>query len=78
MTESISAVPLKRRVVFIVDDEELIANTLTLILNRAGFDAHAFYSGQEAIDSLERLQPDLFVTDVVMQGMNGIEAATIT
>ena len=78
MTESVPAVPLKRRVVFVVDDEELIANTLALILNKAGFDAHAFYSGQQAIDSLEKLQPDLFVTDVVMQGINGIEAAIIT
>ncbi len=78
MTESVPAVPLKRRVVFVVDDEELIANTLAIILNNAGFDAHAFYSGQDAIDSLEKLQPDLLVTDVVMEGMNGIEAAIIT
>jgi CheY-like chemotaxis protein len=78
MTESVPAVTLKRRVVFVVDDEELIARTLALILNNAGFDAHAFYSGQEAIDSLEKLQPDLLVTDVVMKGMNGIEAAIIT
>ena len=77
MNESVPFVPSKRKVVFVVDDEELIANTLALILNNEGFDAYAFRSGQEAVDSLEKIQPDLFFTDVVMKGMNGIEAAII-
>jgi CheY-like chemotaxis protein len=62
----------------VVDDEHVIATTLATILNYAGFDARAMFSGQEAVDASDSLQPDLLITDVVMTGMNGIEAAILT
>jgi DNA-binding response OmpR family regulator len=68
----------KQKVAFVVDDEHVIATTLATILNYAGFDARAMFSGQEALDASDNLQPDLLITDVVMTGMNGIEAAIIT
>jgi CheY-like chemotaxis protein len=75
----VPAIPVtsKRRVV-VADDEVLIANTLKTILNHAGFDAHAMFSGQELVDSLDTLRPDVLITDVEMPGMTGIEAAIIT
>jgi CheY-like chemotaxis protein len=53
----------KRRVL-VVDDEQVIADTLSIILNKAGFDASPVYSGTAAVES-----------DVIMGDMNGIEAA---
>jgi CheY-like chemotaxis protein len=67
----------KRRVV-VVDDEVVIARSLKAFLNHAGFDAHAMFGGQELVDSLETLRPDVLITDVNMPGMTGIEAAIIT
>src|SRR5882757_9642512 len=67
----------KRRVV-VVDDEVAIACGLKGLLNHAGFDAHAMFGGQELVDSLETLRPDVLITDVEMPGMTGIEAAIIT
>jgi CheY-like chemotaxis protein len=61
--------------VVVVDDEVAIASTLKAILNHSGFDAHAMFSGQELVDSLETLRPDVLITDVEMPGMTGIEAA---
>lgn len=64
----------KRRVL-VVDDEQVIADTLSIILNKAGFDASPVYSGTAAVESARRIQPDLIISDVIMQDMNGIEAA---
>src|ERR1700693_566801 len=63
--------------VLVADDEHLIADTLALILEMRGFSVKAVYSGEEAVESVEVFNPDVFITDVVMTGMSGIEAATI-
>jgi CheY-like chemotaxis protein len=61
--------------VLVADDEQVIANTLVIILNQAGFEARAVYSGEKAIEILESFQPDMLISDVIMTGMTGIEAA---
>ena len=66
---------LSRTKVLVVDDEQVIANTLTIILNTSGFEARAVYSGEAAVQSLGSFQPDVLICDVVMGGMSGIDAA---
>jgi CheY-like chemotaxis protein len=61
--------------VLIVDDERIIADSLAMILNRSGFDARAAYSGEMMIETARNFQPDMLVTDVIMTGITGIEAA---
>jgi DNA-binding NtrC family response regulator len=61
--------------VLIVDDERIIADTLSMILAKKGFDARAVYSGEEALEAAPRVMPDVLVSDVVMRGMSGIDAA---
>ncbi|MGA8531117.1 MAG: response regulator [Acidobacteriaceae bacterium] len=61
--------------VLIADDERLIADTLGLILKQAGFQAEAVYSGQKAVEAARNHCPDIFLADVVMPGMTGIDAA---
>jgi CheY-like chemotaxis protein len=78
MSEFVSAAEPKPKVVFVIDDDQVVATTLAIILNKAGFDAHAFFSGQEAVDSLDKLRPDLLISDVIMAGIDGIQAAIMT
>lgn len=66
--------PSKPRVL-VVDDERVIADTLATILNQNGFEASAVYTGSAAVDSARTSHPDLVISDVIMQDMNGIEAA---
>src|SRR5713226_10589445 len=61
--------------VLVVDDERVIADTLAIILNKAGFDATAIYTGGGAVESARRNKPDLVISDVFMPDMNGVEAA---
>jgi CheY-like chemotaxis protein len=63
------------RRVLILDDEQIIANTLALILNRNGFEAQAVYTAQDAINTATQLSPDVLISDVIMEGMTGVDAA---
>lgn len=63
--------------VLVVDDEHIIANTLSIILNTSGFEARAVYSGEAAVQELGRFQPDVVISDVIMTGMSGIETAIV-
>ena len=61
--------------VLVADDEHTIADTLAVILSHAGFETKAVYSGEAAVDLAEAYRPDMLITDVVMDGITGIEAA---
>ena len=63
---------LMRRV-FVVDDEKIIADTLSAILRASGFDAKAFYDGPSTLLACEVEPPDWIISDVVMPGMSGID-----
>lgn len=66
---------VKKRKVLVVDDEQVIADTLAKILDLNGYDASAVYTGTAAVESARSLQPDLIISDVIMPDMDGIEAA---
>ena len=59
----------------VADDEVLIADTLKQILTQAGFQVMAVYGGQAAVQAASEWRPDLFVSDVMMPDLDGIEAA---
>jgi FixJ family two-component response regulator len=54
MSESLTTTS-KRLVVFVVDDEKVIATTLAVILTHAGFDAHALFCGLQTVEASDKL-----------------------
>ncbi len=58
-----------------MDDEKVIADTLAIILTKAGFDASAVYTGTGAVERARMDRPDLVISDVMMPDMNGVDAA---
>ena len=72
--EDVIVVPAKP-VVLIVDDEKVIADTLSIILARSGFTTMTAYDGASALNLAKKLSPDLLLSDVVMPGMTGIDLA---
>ena len=65
----------RRPRVLVVDDEQVIADTLARILDMNGYEAAAAYSGLSAVESARTLRPDLMLSDVMMPDIDGIEAA---
>lgn len=65
------------RLVFVVDDEQCIADTLVVILRKSGFEARAFYNAQSALEGAEADCPELIISDVVMPGMSGVDMAVL-
>ena len=61
--------------VLVVDDAKIVADTLAQILNQNGFQAVAAYSGEQALQLASAQHFDHLISDVVMDGINGIEAA---
>lgn len=56
----------------VVDDEESVAVTVSEVLRRKGFVVDTALSGQEALDYLHSSQYDLVLTDLHMEGVDGI------
>lgn len=63
------------QLVYIVDDEWAIAQTLAEILAHKGFHAHAFHNPGQALVRAMTSPPDILIADVMMPGMTGVEMA---
>jgi DNA-binding NtrC family response regulator len=61
--------------VFVVDDEPIIASTVAMILESKGFDAKPFTNPIEALATAWLHAPDLLISDVVMPQMSGVNLA---
>ena len=76
LQRSSSEAPLKDDPrVLVVDDEELITETLREILRRAGFDVQIASDGWAALEVVPVFRPHYLLTDVLMPRMNGVELA---
>lgn len=59
--------------ILVVDDEVLVADTLSLIFRKHGFDARVAYSGEQALECAHDFQPQLLLCDISMPGMGGLK-----
>jgi CheY-like chemotaxis protein len=63
-------------VALVVDDSMLIRYTVCRFLEERGFAVESATNGVEALQILERVLPDLIVTDMQMPKMSGSELIT--
>lgn len=64
-------VPISQRVL-IVDDDRVVADTLSLIFEKGGFDSLACYSAEHALEQAREFHPNLLLCDIAMPGRDGI------
>lgn len=63
----------RRPIVLVVDDHRFSRTVLSRILNAAGYRAEVAKSAQEALERVRHCEPDAFILDTEMPGMDGIE-----
>lgn len=61
--------------VLVVDDEEMIASTLAIILRQSDFVATSFNNPVEALQSAAESAPDFLLAEVLMPQMTGFDLA---
>ena len=64
--------PVRPRIL-VVDDEDAIRRSLTMMFEFEGFDCETAASGPEAVQVVERAEIDLVILDVKMAGLDGLE-----
>jgi CheY-like chemotaxis protein len=63
-------------VALVVDDSMLIRHTVCRFLEERGFAVESASNGQDALEVLKRVTPDIIVTDMQMPKMTGSELIT--
>lgn len=63
-------------VALVVDDSMLIRHTVCRFLEERGFAVESATNGQEALEALKRVRPDILITDIQMPKMSGTELIT--
>lgn len=59
--------------ILVVDDEKSIAEILKFNLVKEGFEVYVAFDGQEAIDIVHKISPDLMLLDLMLPKMDGLE-----
>ncbi len=59
--------------VLVVDDKDMMRDSVTATLQRAGFEVASASDGQQALEKIAAKRPDVVVTDLRMPGLSGIE-----
>ncbi len=59
--------------VLVVEDEEHVAELITLYLDKAGYTTEVVADGPEALPAVRRFGPQLVILDLMLPGMDGLE-----
>lgn len=62
--------------IMVVDDSRMIGMQMKNMLEGTDFEVAAYCrDGEEAVDQYSQVKPDLVTMDIIMPGMDGLEAA---
>jgi CheY-like chemotaxis protein len=59
--------------VLVVDDSEVIRTLISVNLELEGFEVHQAVDGQDALDRIHTIRPDVITIDVVMPRRDGFD-----
>ena len=62
--------------ILVVDDEEVMRSFLYDILSDAGYNVRVASTGGEALELVQKLQPDLIILDIMLPDIGGSDVAS--
>ncbi len=68
---------MNKKQILIIDDEEHILEMLRINMRTHGYDCITALSGEEGINLVRKLHPDLILLDVMLPGVDGVETCRI-
>lgn len=71
-----STSPVQRRIL-VVDDEEVIRELFTRLLQKEGYEVATAENGFDALLKLKQLKPDVIISDLNMPKMSGFEFLSV-
>ena len=66
-----------RSQILVADDEPNILDFLTKALNKHGYDVRKASRGEEALDLVRQLRPELVIMDILMPGIDGVNICKV-
>lgn len=60
--------------ILVVEDDENIRNLIQIAMEGYGYQVHAFETAEEGLQYMQDEKPDLAIFDLMLPGMNGLEA----
>ena len=68
---------MSKKIILAVDDEPNILMSIEFILDMEGYEVHTARDGDDALETAERIRPDLILLDINMPRKDGYEVCRI-
>ena len=61
--------------ILVVDDEKPISDIVKFNLTKEGYEVYTAFDGEEAIEKVKEVEPDLILLDLMLPKIDGLEVA---
>lgn len=61
--------------ILVVDDEKPISDIVKFNLTKEGYEVYTAYDGEEALEKVKEIEPDLILLDLMLPKLDGLEVA---